>query len=399
MPRGRPRGSRNAPRELTADHPEQHNLLPTERIEPTLEWLDPRNIVIPTTTAPDWLVESMRSIGMLQPVAVVQGTGENYGIAAGRRRVRAARDIGMNPIPALVFPTGTPRHVAAAIALTENNQRRPNPLTDFVAIEAMMRTGVSEREIADQLHLPIGTIRARMRLGGLLAPMRRALETGRISTAVAEQIARLPPTRQEALEETLEANDRLTASDVRGVREARAAEQIDAMPDEMFVAGETAIDEPINQPQWGFSSRIGDWPIHEIPIPAQSTVVTLRPPQDGMQATIQINQGNERSAWYYADPIEFSADWDEDQLRELTGLQPITAPAPRRRRRTAAPQEVAVTLAEAVNHGWSGVQVALQAAMNAHPGDPDGGSEQIHELLVGAMELVTERVRAEREEA
>ncbi|HMO47706.1 MAG TPA: ParB/RepB/Spo0J family partition protein, partial [Rubrivivax sp.] len=77
------------------------------------------------------LAESIKSQGVMQPVLVrpLAGSGNDYEIIAGERRVRAARLAGLDDVPVLV--KDVPDEAAAVMALIENIQREDlNPLEE-----------------------------------------------------------------------------------------------------------------------------------------------------------------------------------------------------------------------------------------------------------------------------
>ena len=236
--------------------PEQFEILPAERPRPRL-----MNILVDRIEGYEGLepsadfVESVNRMGILQPVAVVRLAPElndggeitaSYRLAAGRRRVRAAQILGITTIPALVFPVGTDPHVAAAIAVSENNHRAPNPLTDLVAIEAMVAAGASEVDVARQLRLSRNTIRARMRLAALIPSLRARLEAGSLSVSLAERVARMPASRQEALFRATADEPRVTGTHVAQALRARQESAAGQIDDAVFRGAEPAfvvIDE------------------------------------------------------------------------------------------------------------------------------------------------------------
>jgi ParB-like chromosome segregation protein Spo0J len=219
----------------------QFTILPEEQYQPTLERIPLSSIDGDSLEPSDRFVESIRALGLIQPIAVVMQPRNRFRLIAGRRRVGALRQLAMErdtegdpEVPALVFPRGTPRHVASAMSISENVQRSANPLTDLVAIEEMVRAGASEQDIADQLHLPIGTIRSRMRLAALSPTLRAGLESGQIAPGVAERIARLDATRMQAMERVLSEHGRITSSDVSDALRVQAGAVINEMPDSLF---------------------------------------------------------------------------------------------------------------------------------------------------------------------
>lgn len=66
------------------------------------------------------LTDSVRALGILQPLSLVQ-CGERYEVAAGARRLLAARAVGLKEVPAAIYAEGYTELVAAR--LHENAER------------------------------------------------------------------------------------------------------------------------------------------------------------------------------------------------------------------------------------------------------------------------------------
>ncbi len=68
-------------------------------------------------------IASIQKYGFLQPIGLLED-GDRYQVAYGRRRIRAARMLGLISIPSLIYPLGwTPAHV---LTLIENTHRTDN---------------------------------------------------------------------------------------------------------------------------------------------------------------------------------------------------------------------------------------------------------------------------------
>lgn len=74
------------------------------------------------TTDIDELAESIKRLGLLQPI-VVQRKGNHYEVLVGQRRLLAAKQLRWATIPALVLPTELEPLEARALSFTENVQR------------------------------------------------------------------------------------------------------------------------------------------------------------------------------------------------------------------------------------------------------------------------------------
>jgi ParB-like chromosome segregation protein Spo0J len=218
--------------------------LPEERFTPSLMDI-PLSRVLGSTLEPGaGLVGNIRRIGLLNPITVMRTVNRpangrvEYTLVAGRRRVAAMRQINGDDgiIQANVFPPGTPLTLAHAMSISENAQRRPNPLTDLRAIEELIQQGASQEDIARELHLPIGTIRSRMRLASLIPELRERMEADLMSPSTGERAARLNVSQQRQLVDEIDSAHRITMDDVAALLRVSTADQVEALPEETFTA-------------------------------------------------------------------------------------------------------------------------------------------------------------------
>jgi ParB-like chromosome segregation protein Spo0J len=163
------------------------------------------------------LRESMEKRGQLQPVILnAPGpSGGEYRIVDGRRRVAAARALGLTHIRAYMYDVNM--IVESSLAVTANAVRGANPLSDLGAILHLAGAGYSEGDIARATGLAIGTIRKRRKLSRLHPDLLAGVKDGKIAVGVAERAAALPPVRQGDLAETFEEAGRITGEDVDAV--------------------------------------------------------------------------------------------------------------------------------------------------------------------------------------
>lgn len=96
------------------------------------------------------LADSIREVGVLQPVLVVENKGR-YRIVAGERRFRAARIAGLTAVPCIVRSFSADEQLEAA--LIENLQREDlNPMEEAQAIRALMdAAGYTQEQVASRL--------------------------------------------------------------------------------------------------------------------------------------------------------------------------------------------------------------------------------------------------------
>ena len=99
------------------------------------------------------LVESVRQHGILEPILLRSLDNDTYELVAGERRYRAAKEVGLDAIPAVVRQM-TPEE-ALQIALVENLQREDiNPVEETEAILQLLvlKLNLSIDEVTAQLY-------------------------------------------------------------------------------------------------------------------------------------------------------------------------------------------------------------------------------------------------------
>ncbi|WP_273844847.1 ParB/RepB/Spo0J family partition protein [Rubrobacter calidifluminis] len=96
------------------------------------------------------LAASIREVGILQPL-VVRPAGSGFELIAGERRLRAAREAGLDRVPVLIRQAGEGE--AVELALVENIQREDlNPLETAGAYQAVMDSfGLTKEQLAARL--------------------------------------------------------------------------------------------------------------------------------------------------------------------------------------------------------------------------------------------------------
>ena len=108
----------------------------------------PRSVFDPEAFAE--LVHSVREFGVLQPI-VVRPKGDDFELIMGERRLRAAKEVGLPAIPAVVRETADENMLRDA--LLENLHRANlNPLEEASAYKQLLEDfGSTQEELADRL--------------------------------------------------------------------------------------------------------------------------------------------------------------------------------------------------------------------------------------------------------
>ena len=137
------------------------------------------------------LADSIREVGVLQPV-LVRPVGDEYELIAGERRWRAARRVGLQTIPALVRETDDA--TALEHALVENLHRDDlNPLEEAAAYQQLIEDfGLTHDEVAARVGRSRVTISNTLRLLQLPPSIQRGLQERKLSMGHARALLGTP---------------------------------------------------------------------------------------------------------------------------------------------------------------------------------------------------------------
>ncbi len=137
------------------------------------------------------LADSIRSSGIIQPLAVRKALDGKYEIIAGERRYIAAKMVGLRRIPCVLHNTDD--KTAAIYSIMENLQRQD--LSFFEEAEAINRLiinfGMSQLEIASRLGIAQSTLSNKLRLLRLDNSHRERILTARLTERHARALLRL----------------------------------------------------------------------------------------------------------------------------------------------------------------------------------------------------------------
>jgi ParB family transcriptional regulator, chromosome partitioning protein len=170
--------------------------LPVDRIDPNPR--QPRSVFDEETMAE--LVQSIREVGLLQPVVVRPGHGGRYQLVMGERRWRAASVAGLTSIPAIVRETAD--DVLLRDALLENLHRAQlNPLEEAAAYDQLLQDfGCTHDELAQRIGRSRPQISNTLRLLRLPPGVQRRVAAGVLSAGHARALLGLDdPEGQERL--------------------------------------------------------------------------------------------------------------------------------------------------------------------------------------------------------
>lgn len=137
------------------------------------------------------LAESIRNIGIIQPITLRQREDDTYEIIAGERRFRASKLAGLKTIPAYI-KTASDGDVME-MALVENIQREDlNPIEIALAYHNLIeKSQLTQEQVADKVGKKRATVTNYLRLLKLPAQIQLALRKGDIDQGHARAIAGL----------------------------------------------------------------------------------------------------------------------------------------------------------------------------------------------------------------
>jgi len=148
--------------------------IPLELILPSRH--QPRDVF--DETALRALADSIKAVGVIQPVVLRPVDDGLYELIAGERRVRASKLAGLDSIPAIV--KDVEERWAAESTLIENLQREDlNPIERSEAIRGLIETfGLTQKEVAERVGLDRSSVSNLLRLSELEPEIRDMLAAG-----------------------------------------------------------------------------------------------------------------------------------------------------------------------------------------------------------------------------
>jgi ParB family chromosome partitioning protein len=224
------------------------------------------------------LVDSIKAVGVLQPVLVRELAPGDYELIAGERRYRAARRAGLASLPALVRAVDDVSSLEQA--LVENLQREDlNALDEAAAYQQLIEDfGLTHEEVARRVGKSRTAVTNALRLFQLPPAVQRHVRDGRLSPGHARALLGSP---DRALQESLATDALEQGLSVRAVEEiVRAAVRADE-------AEEEASGDEVN---WSSGSH-GPSSAPTSPSERPTGLVTPRPPAEATHPAQTVVSG------------------------------------------------------------------------------------------------------------
>ena len=161
------------------------------------------------------LKASLEKEGLLQPL-LVRKVGDEYELVAGERRLRAARELGLERVPAIAVEVGDERMLE--LALIENIQRADlDPLELARAYRQLMQSrSWTQDQLASALGLSRSSVANAVRVLDLPDDMQSSLVRGHITPGHAKVLLSVEDEREQRLLYEKIAEEKLSVRELEG---------------------------------------------------------------------------------------------------------------------------------------------------------------------------------------
>ncbi|MFI3281079.1 MAG: ParB/RepB/Spo0J family partition protein [Rikenellaceae bacterium] len=145
------------------------------------------------------LADSIRALGVIQPVTLKAEADDKYIIISGERRWRASKLAGLTAIPAYIRKANDQE--LQTMALVENVQRQDlNPMEISISMQRLIdECGLTQEALSKRVGIKRPTISNYLRLLQLPDKVQFALKSGVITMGHAKAIAGVDPSKQVAM--------------------------------------------------------------------------------------------------------------------------------------------------------------------------------------------------------
>lgn len=194
------------------------------------------------TKAPTWLVEDVKLKGVISSIIVADHGDDGYVVVDGRRRLAAAREVGLATIPARVFDGDEIGGIVPELAVSLNALRATNWVTSYESVHKMAMAGLDIETIGQRTALTVPTVKALLAISTAHPTVLKAMHNGAIRYSVVRMLSRLDRGTQEKLvNDVLFVKGTITAKDVKALAPT-APDQVE-LPDAWTARAINTIEE------------------------------------------------------------------------------------------------------------------------------------------------------------
>ena len=174
-------------------------------------------------------LDSVNNFGVIYPV-ILCNTDDEIVVIDGRRRIKAARRLQHETIPAIEYYGLDPTD-RSAWAIILNEQRSDNIISEYLYYSQLVKEGDWD-EIRKDYGFNKAHVDKVLTLGNIkrLDLFKKAYETGNVSKSTLYSVAKLSEKRQKEAAELLIVNGKLTGKDIKDVKQTQLKEAVSTMP-------------------------------------------------------------------------------------------------------------------------------------------------------------------------
>lgn len=137
---------------------------------------------------PSWLVDDVKSNGVIEPIVVADHGDDGYEVIDGARRLGAAKACKHESIKATVYDAEDVEHVRAAWRAALNEKRARNEVANFEAVVKLVSYGYSREAVSNATGLGMLVIDQIGQIASLHCDIIAAIKAGRIKYSTARLI-------------------------------------------------------------------------------------------------------------------------------------------------------------------------------------------------------------------
>jgi len=134
----------------------------------------------------DELANSIKKVGLLEPIVVQRLASGRFEIVTGQRRFLAHQKLGEKTILAQILSRSVDKTMAKAISLTENMLREDMDQKDYIdACTELYRKYGSIKAVSEELGLPVNRVSEYVKFDQLVPALQETVKAGRIDLPTA----------------------------------------------------------------------------------------------------------------------------------------------------------------------------------------------------------------------
>lgn len=195
----------------------------------------------------DWVppspefVESVRRFGIIQPPRLCRQTGstDRYQVVDGRRRVLAAKQIGLEQIAVVVSDMSYADAQRRVLTLEAQQKHNDNPVAEYEAIRTLIGEGYTKDDIQRTLGISGEKLSRLLSFSTIPEDVLQAVQDQKVSVSTAVSMSKLSRPFIEKAADKFRESGTLTGNDVVEIKQARRSDAMQSVIEEMEASQES----------------------------------------------------------------------------------------------------------------------------------------------------------------